>query len=133
MASTPNVAGTAVGAATSAANVASTAVSASPMRIVAVQPGPADSTLTLENTSGTPVDLTNWSVRLGATSLRLPANTVVPPNGRLVVHSGTGTSTASDVYLAQDTATLLTALQSGTTVSLVDASGNVVGEMTPPR
>ncbi len=100
---------------------------------MAVQPGPADSTLTLENSSGAPVDLTNWSVRLGATSLKLPANTVVPPNGRLVVHSGTGTSTASDVYLGQDTATLLTALQSGTTVSLVDASGNVVGEMTPPR
>jgi hypothetical protein len=102
------------------------------LRLVAVQPGPADSTVTVENDGATANDLSGWSLVVGTVVMRLPANARVEPGGRLVLHTGSGTSTGQDVYLSQDVASLAAAVRPGAMVALRDANGITVTQMTIP-
>jgi Lamin Tail Domain len=119
-------------AAVSASPSAAAAGSVTSLTLVSVQPGAPDSTITLQNSGSSPVDLSGWSLVIGTVSIRLPANTRVDAGQRLVLHTGTGTSTGQDVYLGQDFNTLATAIQPGAIVGLRDASGAMVTQTTIP-
>ena len=105
---------------------------ATALRIVSVQPGAPDSTITVENDGGTADDLSGWSLTVGRVSMQLPANTRIEPGSRLVLHTGSGASTGQDVYLGLDPAALASAIQPGAVVALRGASGDVVTQMTMP-
>jgi hypothetical protein len=88
--------------------------------------------VTVENDSATANDLSGWSLVIGSVSMRLPANAHVEPGGRLVLHTGSGTSTGQDVYLGQDVASLASAVQPGVIVALRDVDGTTIAQTTIP-
>ncbi len=97
-----------------------------------IQPGLADSTVTVENDSTTATDVSGWALVIGDVSMRLPGNARVAPGGRLVLHIGSGTSAGQDVYLGQDVAALISAVRPGAVVALRDENGNAVAQTTIP-
>ena len=119
--------------ATQAAPAVGTAVAASPVRIVGAQLNPVDTTLSVQNAGSAEVDMSGWRLRVGSTTATLPANTRVAPGGTITLHTGSGTSTGSDVYLGQDAMALLSGLQPGASVSLVDGQGQVISEFVLPQ
>jgi hypothetical protein len=115
-----------------AAAAAGTAIAAAPVQLVEVRFGVPDTTLTLRNTSQTPVDLAGWKLRAGDASVTLPTAAQIAPGGTVTIHTASGASTAGEVYLGQEAATLVTNLRSGTRVALVNDQGATVAEMTLP-
>ncbi len=112
--------------------VASPAAAAVPVRITDVQVQPTDTTMTLQNTGSTAVDLGGWRLQVGNNTATLPPNTRVAPGGTITIHTGSGTNTANDVYLGQPAAALIAGLQPGARIALVDDRGSVVSEFTVP-
>ncbi len=49
-----------------------------------------------------------------------------------MLHTGSGTSTGSDIYLGQDFAVIATAVQPGAAIDLRDANGGTVAQTTIP-
>lgn len=130
------VAGAASPAATQAAAAspaAATAAAASPVRISGVQVSSADSTIAVQNAGSAAVDLGGWRLRVAGATATLPANARVGPGESLTIHTGSGTSSGRDVYLGQEGASLVGALQPGATVALVDPQGATVAEAAVPR
>ena len=115
------------------APAAGTATAASPVRITAAQIGPTDSTITVQNTSGSAVDMSGWRLRVGSATATLPANSRVAANDTATIHTASGTSSGKDIYLGQDATALLAGLQPGATVALLNAQGTSVAEFTLPR
>jgi lamin tail-like protein len=127
------VATQAAAAASPVATQAAAAAAASPVRITGGQLSPTDTTITIQNAGTQAVDMSGWRMRVGTVTAALPANTRLGPTETLTVHTASGTSTGRDVYLGQEAAALLGALQPGAGVALLDAQGNVVSEFTLPR
>ena len=115
-----------------ASPAAATAVAASPIRITGVQLGPSDVTVTVQNAGSAVVDLNGWRLRVGTATATIPAGARVAPGQSTTIHTAAGTNSASDVYLGQEAASLVPELRPGATVALVDAQGNVVGELRIP-
>ena len=63
----------------------------------------------------------------------LPGNASVAPNDTVTIHTASGTSAGKDIYLGQEASALLSGLQPGATVALVDAQGATVNEFVLPR
>lgn len=118
--------------ATAVAPAAGTAAALSPIQIVGATLGVPDTTLTLKNASGAAVDMSGWGLRVGDATAALPGNAKVGPGGTLTVHTTTGSSTDSDIYLGQAATTLVTNLRPGQRVALIDAQGRPVSAMTLP-
>jgi hypothetical protein len=126
------VAPTVQAAATQAAPAAATAQAAAPVRITAARVTTGDAMLTVEGTGSQPVDLSGWTLGVGGTGVRLPANTAVRPGEALVIHTASGTSSGSDVYLGQAAQSLVQSLRPGARVSLSNPSGTEVTAFTIP-
>ena len=130
-AASPAVA-TVVAAASPVASPAAAAAAASPVRITGARLDLSDTTVTVQNVTGSAVDLTGWRLRVGAATAALPSGSRVGPNEVITIHSAAGTSTAQEIYLGQEAAALIGGMRPGATVALVDAQGTVVGEFTLP-
>jgi hypothetical protein len=114
------------------ASPSAAATNVTTLRVVAVQPGLIDSTVTIENDSASANNLSGWTLAVGTVSMQLPPNARVEPGGQLVLHTGSGTSTGQDVYLGQEVATLASAVQPGAVVALRDANGITVAQASIP-
>jgi hypothetical protein len=121
---------TQAGAAASPA--AATAAAAAPLRISGVNLNPTDPTLQMLHTGTTALDLTGYRVRAGSATAAMPANSRVEPGQTFNVHLGSGTSSGSDIYLGQEGAALLSGLQPGAQVAVLNPQGGVVTEFTVP-
>jgi hypothetical protein len=119
-------------AGTTGSTAVGTAVAAAPVRILGAQLNPSDPTLTLQNTGGQPVDMTGWKLRVGSSTVNMPANSKVGPNETVTIHVAPGTSTAKDVYLGAEAMTLATALRPGARVAIENQSGSTVTEFALP-
>jgi hypothetical protein len=102
------------------------------MQITAVAVSSADVAITIQNSSGSPVDLSGWKLRAGSATATLPSGARVPANDSVTIHTSAGTSTGRDIYLGQDAAALLPELRPGATLALLDAQGNTVTEFRLP-
>jgi hypothetical protein len=69
---------------------------------------------------------------VGTLPLQLPSNATVPAGQSLTLHTATGTSSGSDVYLGQNTQQIESSLQPGTRVALQNPSGTTVSSFTVP-
>ena len=126
------VAPTVQAAATQVAPAAATAQAAAPVRITSARVTAGDAMLTVEGTGSQQVDLTGWTLGVGGSQVRLPANTAVGPGQAVVLHTASGTSSGRDVYLGQEAQTLLQSLRPGARVSLNNPSGTEVTAFTIP-
>ena len=116
-----------------ASPAAGTATAASPVRITGAQISPTDTTITLQNTSASAVDLAGWRLRVGSATATIPANSRVGPNDTATIHTASGTNAGRDIYLGQEAAGLISGLQPGASVALVNGQGVVAAEFTLPR
>jgi hypothetical protein len=119
-------------AATAAAAAAGTAAAGAPMRIVDAKLGLPDTTLTLRNSGAAPVDLTGWGLRAGDATAALPSSAQVAPGSAVTLHTTSGASTPTDIYLGGAATSILPNLRSGQRIALVDGQGRVVSEMMLP-
>jgi hypothetical protein len=129
-AAAPGVAATAV-AAVSPGVASPTALA--PIVVAGVQPSATDSTITIRNQGNAAADLAGWQLRVGAATARLPSGARVEPGQTLTVHTGSGTTSGPDIYLGSDGAALLSAVQPGATIALMNQQNQVVSELTMPR
>jgi Lamin Tail Domain len=111
--------------------VSSTVSAAAPIHITSVQRSTNDSTITLQNTSQTPVDLSGWQLQVGTANAPLPSGMQVPPGASVMLHTGTGTTTPSDVYLGPPAQSLVANLQPGAQVVLQSPNGPVTAFSVP--
>lgn len=112
---------------------ASPAIASVPVQIAGVQLNPTDPTLTLRNSGAAPVSLSGWRLQVGSTMATMPSSAQIGSSGSLTVHLTSGTNSATDLYLGADGAALLTGLQPGARVALMNAQSEVVNEFTIPR
>ena len=119
--------------AAAASPAAATAAAASPVRITAAQITPTDTTITVQNAGTAAVGMAGWKLRVGTATATLPGNASVAPNDTVTIHTASGTSAGKDIYLGQEASALLSGLQPGATVALVDAQGATVNEFVLPR
>jgi Lamin Tail Domain len=104
-----------------------------PIVVAGVQPSATDTTITIRNQGNAVVDLAGWQLRVGTATARLPSGARVEQGQTLTVHTGTGTTSGSDVYLGSDGPALLAAVQPGATIALIDQQNRVVSELIIPR
>ena len=97
-----------------------------------MQVQPTDVTITLQNAGSAAADLTGWRLQVGNSTATLPSGTRVAPGDTITVHTAGGTNTARDVYLGQQAAALITGLQPGARIALVDDRGTAVSEFVLP-
>jgi len=116
-----------------AASPVASAVAASPVRITSAQLSPTDATISVQNAGTAAVDMTGWKLRVGTATVTLPSNSRAAPGEAVTIHTAAGTSGGRDVYLGSESAALVSALQPGVTVALLDAQGATMSEFTLPR
>jgi hypothetical protein len=102
------------------------------LQITGATLGPSDSTLALRNTGTTVIDLAGWELRVGSERATLPSGATVPPGQLLTIHTGSGTDTATDVYLGARAATLANGFRSGAQVALLDQAARPVVQFVIP-
>lgn len=107
------------------AQILATVSASAPIRINNVQASTGDSTVVIENTSGASVDLTGWQLQVGGASAALPSGMTVAPGATVTLHTGSGTSTPTDVYLGAQAQNITTSLKPGAQVVLQSPSGPV--------
>jgi hypothetical protein len=103
-----------------------------PVEIVGLQVGFPDTVVTIRNTSSVPIEIGDWTLRVGEGSARLPAGVRVPPGGVVAVHTAAGASGGGDVYLGEAAGLLVANLRPGARVALVDDQGKTVAEIALP-
>jgi pyruvate kinase len=103
------------------------------VRITSAQISATDTTLGVQNNGSGAVDLSGWRLRVGTATATLPANSRVAPGETVTIHTASGTSGGRDIYIGADAAALISALQPGASVALVDAQGATVSEFVLPR
>jgi hypothetical protein len=96
---------------------------------VAAQVAPAASP---RNTSSSAVSLSGWRLQVGTASVTLPSSASVGPGQTATIHLAAGTNTATDIYLGDEARTLLSGLQPGARVALVNPQGQAVSEFSIP-
>lgn len=119
-------------AAAAASPVAATAIAASPVRITGAQFNLADTTVIVQNTGGSAIDLAGWRLRVGSATAALPSGARVAPNESVTIHTAAGTNTSRDVYLGQEASSLMSGLRPGASIALVNPQGSAVTEFTLP-
>ena len=111
---------------------AQTATAVSPISLEGARLDLFDSTLTLRNKSTQQIDLSNHQIRVGTTSVPLPANARIQPGGILTIHTAGGTGDAANVYLGDEARALITSLRPGASVALIRDDGQRTAEFTIP-
>jgi hypothetical protein len=119
-------------AAAAASPAIATAASAAPVRITGAQLSTTDTTITIQNVSGSTIDLAGWRLSVGQATATLPSGARIAPNETVTIHTASGTSTARDVYLGQDAAALMSGLRPGATVAVTNPQGERVAQFTLP-
>jgi hypothetical protein len=104
-----------------------TSVANSPVQISQVKVDPADTTISIHNTSQRQVSVGGWILFMGTFPFILPTNSNmrIDPGATVTLHFSRGTDTATDVYVGQAPTPLVNNLQNGATLALVDLSGQV--------
>jgi lamin tail-like protein len=116
-----------------ATQVTGTVTAASPVRINSVQTSNSDASVVVQNTSPSAVDLTGWQLRVGSASAALPAGMSVAPGDTVTLHTASGTSTPSNIYIGPAAQNLTANLQPGAQVVLQSPSGPVTAFTVPGR
>ena len=111
---------------------AAAATVATGVRITDARLDPSDVTITVQNVSGTAVDLTGWRLRVGSATAALPSSARVGPDESVTIHTAPGATTARDIYLGQEASALVGGLRPGATVALVDPQGTAAAEFVLP-
>jgi hypothetical protein len=111
--------------------VATVQAAASPVRINAVQTSGSDAAVVVQNTSPSAVDLTGWQLSVGGASAALPSGMNVAPGDTLTLHTASGTSTSSNVYIGGNAQNLSANLRPGAQVILQSPSGPVTAFTVP--
>lgn len=118
--------------ATQAAPIAATAVANPPVRILGAQSTSSEATISLQNTSASSLDLSGWTLRVGSASVQLPSGLSVPAGQAVVLHTGSGTSTASDVYLGSLGSSIAAQVKPGAQVVLQNPGSGASTAFTIP-
>ena len=113
------------------APISATVSASAPIHITSVQTSGADSTIQIQNTSTGAVDLTGWQLQVGNASAALPSGMSVAPGASVTVHTGTGTSTPTDVYLGAQAQNVSANVKPGAQVVLQSPSGPVTAFTVP--
>jgi hypothetical protein len=115
------------------AQAVATQVAQSPIGISNVRAQVDNLTVTLRNTSNQPVNLGGYTLRVGNMPYTLPQSAAaMAPGATMSIHTGQGTNTASDVYLGQDAAAVISAAAANPSVALIAPGGNVIAEAAVP-
>lgn len=114
------------------ATAAATVVAGAPLSIAGVRLDPADTTITLRNSGSSAVDLAGASLRVGDSTISLPAGARVNPGSTVTIHTARGTGSATDVYLGDAGAQLVAAVRPGARVAVLDRDGRTLTEFTVP-
>jgi len=77
------------------------------------------------------VDLTGWQLQVGTASVALPGGMNVTPGQTVTLHTGSGTSTSSDVYLGSSAQSISANLKPGAQVVLQSPSGPMTAFTVP--
>lgn len=115
-----------------AAGAGTAAGAASPVKIAGVQLNPTPS-LNLKNEGSAPIDLSGWKLKVGNATAALPGNLRLEPNQTVTLHMTPGQSSGNDIYVGQDAAALVLAMQPGASVALLNSQGQVVSETALPK
>jgi hypothetical protein len=102
------------------------------VHILGVQSSGSDATISLQNSSASTVDLSGWQLRVGTANAQLPAGLTVQPGQVVTLHMGSGTNTATDVYLGSLGSTLAPQLKPGAQVVLQNPNGTPATAFTIP-
>jgi competence protein ComEC len=127
------IAPTAQALANTAAPFAATVTTSAPVRVTNVKVETTDSTVALQNVGNQAVDLSNWSLQVGTVHTQLPAGLNVPPGQTVTVHTGSGTSSPTDVYLGTDAQAIASQLRPGVQIVLANPSGSPVSSFVVPN
>ena len=118
--------------ATQVAPVAATASASAPVHILGVQSTSTDASISLQNTSSSNVDLGGWQLKVGTSTVTLPAGLTVPAGQTVALHTSSGTSTATEVYLGSTASSIAPLLKPGAQVVLENPSGAPTTAFTIP-
>jgi competence protein ComEC len=110
--------------ATQVAPVSATVTSNAPVRISNVQSTSNDASMTVQNSSNSAVDMSGWTLMVGTSTVSLPSGVNIPPGGTIILHTGSGTNSASDVYLGSSASTLAQQVKPGARIVLQNPSGS---------
>jgi hypothetical protein len=95
--------------------------------------GDATPWISLKNTTGEPIILTDWKLQVGSATATIPGNAIAQPGETVTMHVKTGLSSERDIYLGTEGEALARAGAPGTPVKLSDPEGQVVSETAVPR
>jgi hypothetical protein len=119
--------------ATESAPVAATVTASAPVRVTNVNVGAQDSTVTVQNVGGHPVDLSNWSLQVGTARTQLPSSVNLQPGQMVTFHTSAGTNSQGEVYLGQDGQNIANQLRPGVQITLDNPSGGPVSSFVVPN
>lgn len=120
-------------AATQVAPIAATASANAPVRILGAQSTASDSMITLQNSSASSVDLSGWELQVGSATAQLPTGMVVQPGQTVTLHTSSGSSTSTDVFLGGQATSLAAQLKPGARVILANPNGAPATAFTIPN
>jgi len=124
---------TAQAVATQAAPITATVTAAAPVRMTNARVTGNDANVTLQNTGDQAVDLSGWSLLVGTARAQLPNGFALPAAKSVTVHATSGTNSDSDLYLGQDSQTLVSQLRPGVTIALNNPAGGTVSSFVVPN
>lgn len=104
-----------------------------PVQVTDVNVSGQDSTVTLRAVGNQPINLSNWSLQVGAARTQLPAGLDMQPGQSVRLHTAAGTSSQTDVYLAQGAQTVASELRPGAQIVLANPSGTPVSSFVVPN
>src|SRR5215471_250799 len=113
------VAPTLQAAGTQVAGPVGTSVAVSPVHITGVTVSSTDTTVTIQNTGSTPVDLMGWTLVLGPAFYVGLSGLIVPAGQTKTLHFTPGIDTVTDAYMGLGSNALAAALNPGTRVVLI--------------
>jgi hypothetical protein len=110
-------------AAATLAPALSTSVATYPVNIKFTRSNQSGPTVVVTNDGAAPVSLAGWSLLLGNASVAIPGTigVIVPPHGTVTLHFTPGATTSNEVYLGGTSTAIANSVQTGSTVTLLDA------------
>jgi hypothetical protein len=125
-----HVAPTVQAAATQAVGAVGTSVATSPVRVSNVRVDPADTTVTVQNSGSSPMNLRGWTLLMGPNFSVTLGDIGIEAGQTRTLHFSQGTDTPSDVYLGFGSNMAGNSLTSGTRVVLV-APADTIASVYP--
>ncbi len=126
------VAPTVQAVATSVAPAIATASSAQPVRVTNVNIATQDTTITVQNVGSEAANLSNWTLHVGSATTQLPSGVDLQPGQSVTLHTTSGTSDPSNVFLGQSAQAIAGQARPGAQVTLDNSSGSPVSSFVVP-